>query len=60
MCVVCVSAPAHACVAINEVALILLGALHFFALQICKLFLIFFHVDAKTVICLLQDTFSTP
>jgi hypothetical protein len=60
MCVVCVSAPEHASVAINEVALILLGALSFFALQIFKHFLIFFDVDAKAVICLLQYTFSTP
>lgn len=59
MCV-CVSAPEHASVAINEVALILLGTLSFFALQIFKFFFIFFDVYAKTVICLLQDTFSTP
>jgi len=36
------------------------GALSFFALQIFKHFLIFFDVDAKAVICLLQYTFSTP
>jgi hypothetical protein len=34
---VCVSAPEHPSVAINEVALILLGTLSFFALQIFKL-----------------------
>lgn len=60
VCCVRVSAPERASVAINEVALILLGALSFFALQIFKHFLIFFDVDAKTVTCLLQDTFSTP